>query len=425
MPRLDSLRLIGSGESNRAMEAEFKRLCRRQFDDFRDVTPKRADPQTLVYPFSPRLAWLAVNYLRTPSRALQDLFETKAARLEPLYDDVRKWMVTEDRDWLKDGLGLSIRARDIAEFPASRTQIQGTIKNAIIEAAQERGIEVHLQADEPDILLSVRGSQRGLIISIDLAGRSLHERGYRHSRVLAPIRENIAAQILMLARWDSRSEILFDPMCGSGTFLIEGACMARAMPLWTGDNRPAADNLKIFEAFEHDFPPLFEDTQAALFGNDIETHAIKASKQNAHRAQVKGIRFACEDFESIDPKALLELSDPERELDTQKGLIVCNPPYGERIEADTKELAQRMGQWFTRFGAGWRAAVIVADPEFDDFIPFKRIMKKPMANASINATLLIYDLGIEKAEDQEIPRMRENRKSRGHARKQRPNKPRT
>jgi len=84
-----------------------------------------------------------------------------------------------------------------------------------------------------------------------------------------------------------------------------------------------------------------------------------------------------------------------------------------------------MGQWFTRFGAGWRAAVIVADPEFDDFIPFKRIMKKPMANASINATLLIYDLGIEKAEDQEIPRMRENRKSHGHARKQRPKKPRT
>jgi len=413
MGLLDSLRLIGSGESNRAMEAEFKRLARRRFDDFRDVKPKRADEQTLVYPFSPRMAWLAVNYLRTPSRALRDLYESKAPRLEPLYDDIREWMATENRDWLQDDLGISIRARDVAEFPASRTQIQGTIKNAIIDAAQERNLSVHLQPEDPDLLLSVRGSTNGLVISIDLAGRSLHERGYRQSRVLAPLRENIAAQILMLARWNSRDEILLDPMCGSGTFLIEGACMARAMPLWTGNNRPVGDNLKCFAEFERDFPPLFEDTQAAIFGNDIEAHALKASKQNCHRANVKGIRFARGDYEELEPQSLIELSDPERELNLQKGLIVCNPPYGDRLNVDTEDLARRMGQWFKKFGPGWRAAVIVADPEFDDFIPFKRTMKKPMANASIKATLFVYDLGSDKSDDQGIPRMRENRKARG------------
>ena len=381
------------------MEAELKRLARRHFSDWKDVKPIRFDPQTLVYPYSDALAWLCVNYLRTPSRVLLDLCESKANRLEALYEDVCAWMDDEQRDWLQDGMSISVRARDVADFPASRAQIQGTVKNGVIETANGHGLTLRLESDDPDVLISVRGSQDILTISIDLAGRSLHERGYRLSRVKAPIRENIAAQILMLARWNSRYETLLDPMCGSGTFLIEGVCMARGMALWTGDQRPAADKLKAFDDFDRDLPPLFGDTQPAVFGNDLAAHALKSSKKNCHNAKIKGVRFRQCDFEDLDPDTLKAMSDPDHDLDVSQGLIVCNPPYGARLEADTVALYKRMGTWFSKFGKGWRAAVIVANPEFDDYIPFRRTMKKPMANASMNATLFVYDLGQEKQDD--------------------------
>ena len=387
------------------MEAELKRLSRRHFENAELPKPARFDPQTLVYPYSDELAWLSSNYLRTPSRVLADLFETDAPRLESLFEDTSKWFEQADQKWFTDGMGISVRARDVADFPASRSQIQGTVKNALIETAEHFNIELELVPENPDILVSVRGGKGKLVVSIDLGGRSLHERGYRLHRVKAPIRENIAAQILILARWNPKSEILIDPMCGSGTFLIEGVSMARAMKLWTNENRPLLDKLDNFSEFSRELPPLFEDTQPLVVGNDLASRAVKCSKKNAHEAQVKGIRFQNTEFDEINTETVQELF--EDDIDTSRGLIVCNPPYGARFETDTVELYKRMGEWFGQFGAGWKAAVIVANPEFDDFIPFKRTMKKPMANASLSAWLFLYDLGHPKQD--EAPRYRRGR----------------
>ena len=387
------------------MEAELKRLSRRHFENVELPKPVRFDPQTLVYPYSDELAWLSSNYLRTPSRVLADLFETDAPRLESLFEDTSKWFKQADQKWFTDGMGISVRARDVADFPASRSQIQGTVKNALIETAEHFNIELELVPENPDILVSVRGGKGKLVVSIDLGGRSLHERGYRLHRVKAPIRENIAAQILILARWNPKSEILIDPMCGSGTFLIEGVSMARAMKLWTNENRPLLDKLDNFSEFSRELPPLFEDTQPLVVGNDLASRAVKCSKKNAHEAQVKGIRFQNTEFDEINTETVQELF--EDDIDTSRGLIVCNPPYGARFETDTVELYKRMGEWFGQFGAGWKAAVIVANPEFDDFIPFKRTMKKPMANASLSAWLFLYDLGHPKQD--EAPRYRRGR----------------
>jgi len=387
------------------MEAELKRLSRRHFENVELSKPYRFDPQTLVYPYSDELAWLCTNYLRTPSRVLVDLFETDAQRLESLFEDTSKWMKQTEQTWFTDGMGISVRARDVADFPASRSQIQGTVKNAIIETAEHFNIELELIPENPDILVSVRGGKERLVVSIDLGGRSLHERGYRLHRVKAPIRENIAAQILILARWNPKTEILIDPMCGSGTFLIEGVSMARAMKLWTNENRPLLDKLDSFSQFSRELPPLFEDTQPLVVGNDLASRAVKCSKKNAHEAQVKGIRFQNTEFDEINTETVQELF--EDDVDTSRGLIVCNPPYGARFETDTVELYKRMGKWFGQFGTGWKAAVIVANPEFDDFIPFKRTMKKPMANASLSAWLFLYDLGHPKQD--EAPRYRRGR----------------
>src|SRR5687768_707913 len=91
------------------MEAETKRLARRAIAGWREVRPERRDEQTLAYPFDPELAWMACNYLRTPSRVVWDLFAAKSQRLEPLYDELCRWMSKEDRPWMADGFGLSVR----------------------------------------------------------------------------------------------------------------------------------------------------------------------------------------------------------------------------------------------------------------------------------------------------------------------------
>lgn len=379
------------------MEAEVKRLARRGLTDWADPRPKRVDTQTLVYPFTPDLAWLAVNYLRTPSRVLWDVFATDAARLDPLYEDVCDWAQSELLEWLPDDAGISVRAKQVRDFPASASQIQGTVKNAVVDGRRVRGQHVQLETENPDVLLSVRGDEGGLTISVDLGGRSLHERGYRLNRTQAPLRENLAAQILMLARWDARRETLIDPMCGSGTFPIEAASMARAAPLWVGGRKSAAASMPLYSGRET--PVLFDDTRPTIIANDLHTPAIDATRENAVRAGMQDhLLMLHGHFEDLTIERMTRAArkDPPPhwpdEPSFEQGLIVCNPPYGERLETDLEELYFGLRDWAEGFGSGWRAAFLVADRDMIDIFGRPPRLEKPMHNGPIRSRLLVFDL---------------------------------
>ncbi len=399
MPILDTLRLVGAGGSNRAMEAELKRLGRRGVPAWTEPKPRRVGDHILVYPFSEDLAWLATSYLRTPSRVLMDLYASSAPRLEPLYDELCALVAADERPWLQDGLRITVRAREVADFPAGIRQIQGTVKNAIIDGAADRAKRVRLDPDRADVELSVRGSDEGLVVSVDLAGRSLHERGWRLDRVDAPLRENLAAQILMLARWDVRSEVLLDPMCGSGTFAVEAAAMARADPLWVG-RTPTIDRLPPWRDRDHARPSLFADAQPIIVANELHTPAVEAARKNAARAGVEDrVLFRHGDFRDLDLERLSREGarrappgwPPSPRF--ERGLVVCNPPYGERIGRELEALYEDLGDWLRHLGPGWRAALIVADRDVDARLGLTARVVKPMSNASIPASLRLYDLG--------------------------------
>ena len=399
MPKTSSLRLVGSTGANRAMEAELKRLARRAFSDVRLARPKRVDEQTLVYPYDRDLAWLAVNYLRAPSRVLWDLYEARAERLEPLYDEVRAWMASERRSWFADGASLSVRAKDIRAYPASASQIQGTVKNAIIDGAADAAARLSLDPETPDIELSVRGTGGPLVISVDLGGRSLHERGYRLDRVEASLRENVAAQILLLARWDARHETLIDPMCGSGTFAVEAAEMATGARLWVAPRRPAADRLAEFSDCDHALPPLFEGARPIIIANDIHTPAVRATRNNLTRANASDRVLTLHgDLRDLDAERLrreIASQAPDgwpEEPTLDRGLIVCNPPYGQRLRVDPEPLYEDLSAWCDDFGEGWRAAVIVDHPEFERIFDRRPMLKKPMPSGALRPYLYVYDL---------------------------------
>jgi len=169
MSAIDGLRLVGPPGSNRVMTGELSRLVRRALGGFRLSEPRKAGTGALVYPFDRDLALVAASYCRTASRVLWDLYESWAERLEPLHDELVADVAADARGWLWDGASFSIRPRNLGDFPAAALQLVGAVKNAIIEGARSRGLEVRIDLDRPDVLLAVRRHDQALTVSPDSA----------------------------------------------------------------------------------------------------------------------------------------------------------------------------------------------------------------------------------------------------------------
>jgi len=206
-----------------------------------------------------------------------------------------------------------------------------------------------------------------VILSLDLSGESLHQRGYRDKTGEAPLKENLAAVIVQRSGWQ-RDQPLIDPMCGSGTLLIEAAMMAANIApgskrknwgflSWQGFN-PALWNTVLFEAKEQIKP-----ITAPLIGYDNDTNVIAKAKQNASQAGVdEFITFAVQD--------VTQLTNPCPEL---IGTIISNPPYGERLESEPALIALHtaLGQRIKQFFGGWNLSLFSGAPQLLDCLQMR------------------------------------------------------
>lgn len=388
--KVDTLRLVGPPGSNKIMAGELSRLVRRGTDGIRLATPKKAGTGALVYPFDGQVARMAVCYGRTPSRVLWDLYLTRASRLEPLYQELLADAESDERSWSWDGATISIRARNVGDFAAGERQLVGAVKNAIIDGAARRGQTLSVSADDADILLAVRMHDDEVSVSVDLGGRSLHQRGYRRDGGIAPLRENLAAVLVMLSRFDARREVLVDPMMGSGTIAIEAALMASGQPL---GQVPAAARLPALQqVMSQPTPPLFADTQALIIGNEIDTRVVAAARSATACAGVADQITALHgDFRQLTRERIEGAMDRAGRAG-QTGVILTNPPYGARLDReDPRDLYRDLGQ-FCRAFSGWRAGILVANPDFaGEFGGTARIVK-PLRNGNQAATFYLYDL---------------------------------
>jgi putative N6-adenine-specific DNA methylase len=396
--RIDSLRLVGALGLNKIMAGELSRLSRRALGDVRLPTPRKAGTGALVYPLAgprsklgeqdgKRLALLAVHYQRSVSRVLWDLYESRAQRLEPLYDELVAAVAADDRDWLQSGIAISVRARNLGAFAAGERQVVGAVKNAIIDGARARGLEVRVDADDPDVPIAVRMHDETLTLSLDLAGVPMNQRGYRQDGGEAPVRETLAAALVMLCRHDARSEALVDPMAGSGTIPIEAALMAKAAPLWLAGRAPAAHRIPGFGPAPVT-GELFADTEASVFAADIDAAAVTRARRAAQRAGVN-LRVAHTDFRDLAP-ADVRAALGER---ARRGVILCNPPYGERLGAgsDLSPLYRDLGAWCRHF-RGWRAGFLITGDVFPHAFGGRPRIEKPIRAGGLSARFLLYDL---------------------------------
>jgi putative N6-adenine-specific DNA methylase len=253
----------------------------------------------------------------------------------------------------------------------SRLYHSGAVTENVLKGIKDRlGQESPLQrlneesASEPPQLIGVRIVENICTISLDSSGSLLHRRGYRLATAKAPIRETLAAALLMASEWDLKSPLL-DPFCGAGTVVIEGAMMAR-------NRKPGASRHFAFMNWPNYLPGIWKEIgeedsardevlSPLISASDRDAGAIRAAEGNAERAGVRGaIEFSCRSFSSIDP--------PSR-----KGWIVTNPPYGVRLKSarDLKVLYARWGEILRKRCRGWRIAMLGDDSSMVRFTGVK------------------------------------------------------
>jgi 23S rRNA G2445 N2-methylase RlmL len=399
--RCDELRLTGSGGANRVMEAELKRLVMRSPFDVRVPRPRREGEATLLYPFDARIAWVAACHHRTSSRISWDLFSSGAVRLEPLFEELLPALTEDTRLPSSERLRFSVDLGSAHDFEASPLQLRGVVKNALVDALAARGVTADVDADSPDVVFVARRAgtpdSRRTVVGIDIGLGARHRRGARVAAGPAPLRETMAAQLIMLSRWDARVEPLVDPMAGGGTIPIEAAGLAVGAAIRQPLTLPFR-HLAAFDGLPEQAPDLFPGTVPRILALDVDEERIPAMVGNLRAAGLTGpsredsIVIGQKDVRALTPEYVAGKLPRAGEM--QAGVFCFNPPYGVRIggeagEEKLLELYADIGKALGRF-KGWRAACFVANNRFVYAFGHSPSMTKPATNAELPGAFFVY-----------------------------------
>lgn len=257
-------------------------------------------------------------------------------------------------------------------------------KDAIVDQIRDTsGDRPSVAREDPDVRVFLYLANDKAAVYLDLAGESLHKRGYRTATGEAPLRETLAAALLRLSGWD-RKMPLIDPLCGSGTIAIEAA-------QWAVHRAPNLDRKRFgFERWANfgeseaqDLREIRGDLRRTISGEspriqaaDIDEEVLDAAKKNARAA---GVRL------SFKHRSFFDLQASE-----QRTCVVTNPPYGVRLEADP-DFVRQFAAEVSRLH-GWRVCLLAGSPEYEKAIPAKPEAKIPLPNGDLKCDFLIYEI---------------------------------
>ncbi len=289
--------------------------------------------------------WRANLELRCATRVLVRLARFEAKQLSQLQQQVTQM------DWgaiLRPGTQIGVEAQCRKSRIYHSGAAQERVETAIMKALS--GTVTIADDDQPQVTIKLRIDHDICTVSIDTSGPPLYRRGHKQAVGKAPLRETLAAAFLRMAGFDG-SEPVLDPVCGSGTFILEAA--ERGAGLSPGRARPFAfENLASYDGSASPKSSSLPEGPARFFGSDRDQGAVAASRQNAERAGLASTT-------SFEQRALSDLQPPIYE----PGLLIANPPYGTRI-GDKRKLVGLYGALGkvakSRF-SGWRVAIITPD----------------------------------------------------------------
>ena len=323
---------------------------------------------------------------RLPFRLLREMARFPCNGPKSLYFSVQRAVDWER--WLHPSMTFRVDVSGSC-FGLTHTHFTALqVKNALIDLQRDLwGERSDIDLDEPDLCFHLHLNQSGGILSLDGSGESLHRRGYRAAMGLAPLKENLAAGLIRMTGWNETSPLI-DPLCGSGTLLIEAV----------------SSLLKISPGLHRSF--LFEGW--ADFDQDLWEQQKKRSKSSECKDKNVPLIIGCEMDSEIANQAKANISSAgleeiikiqnthftELSLPNDKGIIVCNPPYGRRVgvNEDLKLLYGELGRFLKQNASGWEFWLLNGNRNLSSFMRMKASKRFPISNGGIDCRWLKYSI---------------------------------
>lgn len=321
----------------------------------------------------------ACMWLRSAERVLMIIAQFRAQSFEELFDNVRALNL---KDYFKRDSFIHVTGKSAKSKLFSVSDCQSIVKKAIVENLKQAYKTSVIPESGERIIAEVGILHDEVTLALDACGNGLSRRGYRIHNYDAPIAESLGAGVLMLAHFKPQMPLV-DPMCGSGTMPIEAAMMAQNIA--PGANRSfAAENWHfidqgLFDTVREQAKDMRKDGKLLIFGSDIDERAISLSKQHAKNA---GVMLNWR----VAPLSSLDVSEYE------KGILVCNPPYGERMmtKTDAEKLYRQMRKVFDNMPQGWSKNIITAYPDFERVYGMRADKRRNLSNGGKKCTLYTY-----------------------------------
>ena len=320
---------------------------------------------------------------RTASRVLLRLTKSGYRNEQDIYKAAKNIRWT---DWFDLEQTFKVKVEGKRAQVKSLDFVGLKIKDAVCDVFRDAcGARPSVGKIRPDIRIHAFIDERDIQIFIDTSGEALFKRGYRQDTGEAPMRENLAAGLLLLAGYDG-TQPFQDPFCGSGTIVIEAAWIAtrRAPGLM---RRFGFEKLKNFDAalwkkLQHEAETQIRPAPAPILGSDNDRYIIRAAVANAQAAEVDTfIRFEVKDAQDTRPNG-------------EGGILISNPPYGVRLAEvqALQALYPQLGAWLKQHYAGWLAGMFTGDRDMPKFMRLSPKRKIPLYNGNLDCRLFLMDM---------------------------------
>ena len=329
-----------------------------------------------------RLLYKANLWLRTASRVLMPIASFKAKDADEVYQQVKQ---IELEKYLTLDMSFAIDSTVYSDTFRHSKYVTYRTKDAIADRFTEKqGKRPSVQVTDPDLYINVHIANEKVTVSLDSSGESLHKRGWRDAQTAAPINEALAAGMLLMAGWKGQTDFC-DPMCGSGTLLIEAAMIALNIPPGIYRQHFAFERWLNFD--QQLFEELYNDDSEErgfshhIYGSDASFYAIRVAEKNVQRAGLQ------------KHITLKQIRMQELPAAQSKCLLVTNPPYGERIESgNIYQLYDDLGSVLKHKFAGSTAWVISSNEDALKRIGLKPAKRIKLLNGELECMYNKYEL---------------------------------
>ncbi|MCK9444273.1 MAG: class I SAM-dependent RNA methyltransferase [Tissierellaceae bacterium] len=319
-------------------------------------------------------------WLRTADRVLLKMGEFKALSFEELFEKTKslpweQW-ITEDGNFVVEGKSIDSKLFSVSDC-------QRIVEKAVVEKLRTKYHVDWFEKTGPKFTIEVALLKDVATLTIDTSGEGLHKRGYRDRQGDAPIKETLAAAMLLLSYWN-KERVLFDPFCGSGTIPIEAAMIGKNMAPglerdFAAEKWPRVKKEYWSEARREALRLMDTESKLHILGCDIDRKSILRARDNAANFGLEDdIAFFIKDFRDAD-------------LNNEYGVVVTNPPYGERIgeKAEIEELYRDLGTKFKELDT-WSVYVITSNEDFEKLYGKKANRKRKLYNGRIKVDYYQY-----------------------------------